>query len=162
VGSLIDILLILVFGIVTWCVASEGAWGAVLMAITVLFSGLLAMNFFEPVAAYLQANVFSSGRVSTWCDVVSLAGLFSLFVFGLRTASERLIPEFVPVEPIVHDVARWAAAAVTGYITMAFLLTALHTAPLPRDFIGFKPERRNFLEMAAPDPQWLGFVQFVT
>ena len=44
---------------------------------------------------------------------------------------------------------------------MAFLLTALHTAPLSREFMGFKPERNNFFGMA-PDRQWLGFVQYVT
>jgi hypothetical protein len=45
---------------------------------------------------------------------------------------------------------------------MAFLLTALHTAPLPRNFLGFTPERDNFFNVAAPDREWLGFVQYVS
>ena len=45
---------------------------------------------------------------------------------------------------------------------MAIVLTALHTAPLPREFIGFKPERKNLFGMVAPDRQWLGFTQFVS
>jgi hypothetical protein len=45
---------------------------------------------------------------------------------------------------------------------MAILLTALHTAPLPRSFVGFSPERSNFFDSLAPDRQWLGFTQHVS
>ena len=56
---------------------------------------------------------------------------------------------------------RWVFGALAGYATMAFLLTSLHTAPLPREFMGFKPERSNFFGMA-PDRQWMGFTQYVS
>jgi hypothetical protein len=45
---------------------------------------------------------------------------------------------------------------------MAILFTGLHTAPLPREFLGFSPERDNFFNAAAPDRQWLAFTQYVT
>jgi hypothetical protein len=51
--------------------------------------------------------------------------------------------------------------AGTGYLTVAILLTSLHTAPLPREFMGFKPEKNNFFGFA-PDRQWLGFTQYVS
>lgn len=51
---------------------------------------------------------------------------------------------------------------MAGYVTMAFLLTALHTGPFPREFWGFTPERQNFLSVVAPDRQWLGFTQWVS
>ena len=38
-------ILLLVVVAVTWCVAGEGAWGAGLTFLCVLFAGLLAMNF---------------------------------------------------------------------------------------------------------------------
>ncbi|OYW23089.1 MAG: hypothetical protein B7Z55_03890 [Planctomycetales bacterium 12-60-4] len=41
-------------------------------------------------------------------------------------------------------------------------MTALHTATLPREFLGFTPERANLFGAAAPDRQWLGFTQYVT
>ena len=46
-------------------------------------------------------------------------------------------------------------------MTMAILLTSLHTAPLPREFMAFAPERSNFFG-SAPDRQWLGFTQYVS
>jgi hypothetical protein len=156
---MIDILLLAIIAAVTWCVASEGAWGAALICISVLFSGLLAMNYFEPLANHLQQMAPAWGDR---CDVIALVGLFTGFVLLFRAATDHLSPTFIQLDGIVYEIGRWSSAALTGYVTMAFLLTALHTAPLPREFIGFRPERNNLLELAAPDRQWLGFVHYVS
>ncbi len=50
----------------------------------------------------------------------------------------------------------------TGYVVAAIILTSLHTAPLSREFMGFKPERSNLFDALAPDRQWLGFTQYVS
>lgn len=157
---MIDILLLAIVAIVTWCVASEGAWSAGVILLSVLISGLLAMNFFEPVANFLAANVLPAWE-NEW-DMIALIGLFALLVTGLRFGSEYLVPTFIPVSSKIYDPARWVFAGLTGYITMAFLLTALHTAPLPREFMGFTPERKNLFGMTAPDREWLGFTQYVS
>ncbi|MGE3315344.1 MAG: CvpA family protein [Planctomycetaceae bacterium] len=157
---MIDILLLAIVAIVTWCVASEGAWTAGSILLSVLISGLLAMNFFEPVADFLGSNVLPAWE-NEW-DMIALIGLFALLVTGLRFASEYLVPTFIPVSAKIYDPARWIFAGLTGYITMAFLLTALHTAPLPREFMGFTPERKNLFGITAPDREWLGFTQYVS
>ena len=159
---MIDLLLLAVVGVVTWSVASEGAWGAGFTLLSVLFAGLLAMNFFEPAAGYLQSAISDSPAWAQRWDVIALVGLFALFTFGLRSATDYLEPTFIPVHPLVHEIGRWGFGAMTGYVCMAVLLTALHTAPLPRTFLGFEPERRNLLGIAAPDRQWLGFTQYVS
>jgi hypothetical protein len=159
---MIDILLLAVVGIVAWCVASEGAWGAGFTFVSVLLGGLLAMNFFEPLANYLESTISGSPAWAARWDVVSLVGLFALFTFLLRLMTDYLAPTFMPVHPLVHEGGRWTFGVLAGYVTMAVLLTALHTAPLPREFIGFTPERNNLLGMAAPDRQWLGFTQYVS
>ena len=159
---MIDILLLAVVGIVAYCVASEGAWGAGFTFVSVLLGGLLAMNFFEPVANYLEYTIAGSAEWAARWDVISLVGLFAVFTLGLRLLSDYLAPTFIPVHPLVHEIGRWGFGVLAGYVTMAMLLTALHTAPLPREFLGFTPERNNFLGMAAPDRQWLGFTQYVS
>ena len=159
---MIDFVLLIVFGLVAWAVASEGPWGAAFVLLSVVIGGLLAMNFFEPVAAFLQQNVSSSRDWSYRWDIISLLGLFALFVFALRELTDRLSPVFIEVNSAVHEIFRWGCSLAAGYTVMAILLTALHTAPLPRDFIGFKPERKNFFAVAAPDRQWLGFTQYVS
>mgnify|MGYP003629999711 FL=1 len=159
---MIDILLLAILGIVTWCVASEGAWGAGFIFVSVLLAGLLAMNYFEPLATFLTNNISSSGAWRQRWDSIALIGLFVAFIFLFREITVRIAPTYMQVQPLVHEITRWSFAALTGYIAMAFLLTALHTAPLPREFAGFTPERNNLFGAAAPDRQWLGFTQYVS
>ncbi len=155
---MIDVACLIVIGVIVWCVASEGLWGSAHTFLCVLLSGLLAMNFFEPLAGFLDGML---GGAKNYSDIVALVGLFTAFVFGLRLGSEQLSPTFIQLPSTVDQIGRWVFSALTGYVTMALLLTSLHTAPLPREFMGFKPERANFFGMA-PDRQWLGFTQYVT
>jgi len=157
--TLIGILLLAMFAIVAWCVASEGAMGAVYSFFCVLFGGLLAMNFFELVAPRLEKI---SRGFAPFADFVALVGLFSLFVFLLRLGAEHFAPTQIELDSRLHEIIRWPWSLATGYLTMAILLTSLHTAPLPREFWGFQPEARNFLDISAPDRQWLGFNQWVS
>lgn len=157
--ALFGAILLLIVVAVAWCVAGEGAWGAGLTFLCVLFAGLLAMNFFEFVAGLLDG--MGSG-VQDYSDVVALVGLFTLFTFLGRLATDNISPTEIEFDARVHNAARWLFGVATGYITMAILLTALHTAPLPRSFIGFSPERANFFDSLAPDRQWLGFTQHVS
>jgi hypothetical protein len=157
---MIDVALLLIFALVVWNVSAEGAWGAVAVFFSVLFAGLIAMDYFEPVADLLQ-SAFGSDWANR-VDFIALVGLFAIGVFALRFMSEKLVPSFISVHQRVYDVCRWVFAVGTGYVTIAFLLTALHTAPLPREFLGFTPERNNFFGMLSPDRDWLGFVQYVS
>lgn len=156
--GIIDFLILAVIGLVTWCVAAEGALGAGTMFFTVVLSGLLAMNFFEPLADLLD-NI---GFIGMRADMIALLGLFGVLVTLARIAAEQISPTFISMQGLVYDIGRWGFGFLTGYATAAILLTALHTAPLPREFAGFRPERNNLFDAVAPDRQWLGFTQYVT
>lgn len=156
---MIDVLLLLIFAVVTWMVASESTWGAVLTFLSVLFSGLLAMNFFEPTANFLKEQM---PRADAYADILSLLGWFTVFVFAFRIGTEQMAPNLLQLDGPVDQGARWAFAAATGYLTAAILLTSMHTAPLPREFMGFRAERANLFNLLAPDRQWLGFTQHVS
>lgn len=158
--ALFGLFLFLIIGIVAWCVGSEGAWGAVLTFLCVLFAGLLTMNFFEPLAGAIEAN--GGNFVAPYADLLAFVGLFALLTFLGRTATDQISPTDIELDGRVYQAIRWIFAAATGYLTMAILCTAIHTAPLPREFIGFRPERANLLEITAPDRQWLGFSQHVS
>lgn len=158
---IIDILLLLVWLGVTWCVASDGAFNAGITCIIVVVSGLLAMNFFETVAKAGQSILTSITWQYRW-DIVALLGLFIFFVVVLRYALEWVAPLYHQLEGRANEIGRWGFGLITGYVMTAFLLTALHTAPFPREFIDFKPERSNFFDALAPDRQWLGFTQYVS
>lgn len=166
---MIDVILLAILGLIAWCVAGEGVVGAAMTLLDVVFAGLLAMNVFEPLAAFLERTIPLGPTWSYRWDFIALVGSFALFVFLLRLLCEHLSPTFVQTQRMVHDIGRWACGVLTGYVTIAFLLTALHTAPLPRivgkagtqEFLGFQAERNNFFGLA-PDRQWLGFTQRVS
>lgn len=157
-----DAMLLIVWGLVTWCVSGEGAFGAAVSCLVIIVSGLLAMNFFEPFAAFAQRNLMGSGAWPFRWDVIMLVGLFAVLIFGLRLLMEKLSPRYIEMSGLTHEIGRWSFGLIGGYITMAFLLTALHTAPLPRNFMEFRPERANLFGILAPDRQWLGFTQYIS
>ena len=155
---MIEVLLLIILAAVTYMVAGEGAWGAAITCISVILAGLFAMNFFEPICNnLLGSEYYWQARL----DLVVLVGLFAAAVAGLRAGADYLSPVYIGVHRMVHEGARWGCGLLTGYVTMAFLLTALHTAALDREFIGFKAERANFFGIS-PDRQWLGFTQWTT
>lgn len=158
---IIDIILLLIWLAVTWCVASDGAFNAGITCIIVIVSALLAMNLFEP-AAEIGQSIFTNITWQYRWDIVALLGLFMVFTLALRYALEWVAPIYHQMEGRANEVGRWGFGLITGYIMMAFLLTALHTAPFPREFIDFKPERNNFFDTLAPDRQWLGFTQYAS
>ena len=153
---MIEIFCIIIVGVVTWMVAAEGIWSAAQVFLCTLLSALVAMNFYEPVAIKLDGFV-----PKEYSDIVALLGLFIVLVFGLRLGCEQIAPSYIQVVPALDSFGRWLFGGATGYLLMAFLLTSLHTGPLPREFMGFTPERKNFFG-SAPDRQWLGFVQYIS
>jgi uncharacterized membrane protein required for colicin V production len=157
---MIDFALLIIVALVTWNVAAEGAWGSAAVLLSVIFAGLFAMNLFEPLANLLQSTIGDDWAIRL--DFISLMVLFGAGVFLLRLMSEKITPGFIAVHSRLYDVCRFGFALMTGYVTMAFLLAALHTAPMPREFLGFTPERKNFFGFTAPDREWLGFVQYVS
>lgn len=155
---LILLALLVIIGVITWLLSQEGIWGAASTLLCVVVSGLIAMNFFEPAAMYLTHFVPATLE---YADFVCLVGIFGGLVFGLRTLTEYLAPTDIRVPDLLDTIGKWGFGAITGYVTMAFLLTALHTAPLSRNVFDFQPEQPAFLGIA-PDRQWLGFTQYVS
>jgi len=119
---------------------------------------LSCWSFGESLPGASPAKVAWSYR---W-DVIMLVGLFVGLVFGLRALMEKLSPRYIEMNGLAHDIGRWISGLIGGYVTMAFLLTALHTAPLQRNFMEFRPERANLFGIIAPDRQWLGFTQYAS
>lgn len=162
---ILDAILVGIVAVITWCVASEGAWAAAMTLVSVIVAGLLATCLFEATANFLGQNIASSYEWQHRWDIIAMVGLFAGIVFAFRTATEWLMPVHIEVHGLVYDATRWGCSFLAGCVTMAFLLTALHTAPLPPELIGFasEPYRRGGpVGQSAPDMKWLGFVHRMT
>ena len=161
-----DLVFTAVVLLVSVLVAKGGAARAGVRLVSVIFAGLLAMNYFEPLAQLLIRAANDATIAERFGRVGCLVAVFALAVAVLRTVTNRLLPEPTELPPILESVARWALGVLTGCVTAAVLLTAVHTFPGPADFWGTFPplpeQRAGPIMKTAPDYQWLGFTQHVS
>lgn len=139
----------------------QGMWTSALALVNVTTAALLAINFWEPAAAWLEST--TTKRATYMWDFVVIWLLFALILTILRAVTDFLSKSKLRfIRPI--DVAGGAFFAVwTGWVLVCFTLMTLHMAPLSREFLfgGFQPENRMVLGLA-PDRQMLGFMQSIS
>lgn len=155
---LFDMLLIaLVLGL-AYALASEGLWGAALMFFNALFAGMIAFNFYEPLAALLDKTGINWGFSDTLC----LLGLFCVSMVVLRLTTESLAPAMVRFPMPVYHAGRWLFAVAGAAVTISILLLGFECAPVHKKL--FKSYEYN----SSPpfhwgfDHNWLGFFQHAT
>lgn len=162
------LLLIVIFLITTAFVWFDGLWSAAISLITVMLSGLVAMNYFEPLAAMFD------GMLSSYTYFFDFLSLWILFVvtFAILRAIAGLLSKYrIRFDLPVEIAGRSILAVWVGWILVCFTCTTLHTAPLGRNSFGGSFQKDLpvsdgtvglpgglFLGMA-PDRKWLGFVQ---
>ena len=143
----------------TWALMSEGLWGAALMFFNVLFSGLIAFNFYEPLAALFAKNVtFIAGFADTFC----LMTLFCISLVLMRLTTETLAPAMVRFPTPVFHIGRVFFGLMGSLVTFSIVLLAFECAPVHKkvfttmDYTAAAPFKLGL------DRQWLGFFQYTT
>src|SRR4051812_44126352 len=158
-----DMLVNLIFAVLivgmTYALASEGLWGACLMFFDVLFGGLIAFNFYEPLAKLLADNVpFLSGFADTFC----LLSLFILSTFLLRLATDSLAPAMVRFPAPLFHLGRWFFGLACSVLTVAILLLAFNTAPIHKKMFNVIDYTSKVPFGLGIDREWLAFFQYST
>jgi uncharacterized membrane protein required for colicin V production len=141
------------------CVASlfnDGLWSNAVRLIYVIFASLLAMNFFEPLAGYLEKQMPSYTFV--W-DFLSLWLLFVIFAIVLKLLTDKISHVKVKFLKIVDQIGGLVFSVWIGWVMVCFTLATLHAAPLSRQFAGFATEMDQKMFLVGPDRLWLGFTQ---
>jgi hypothetical protein len=135
----------------------DSLWSNAIRLINVVTAALLAMNFFEPIAGWLEGN---KPDWSYFCDFFALWGLFIIFSAIFRNLTDRVSHVNVQFSKNVERVGSGIISLWIGWILVCFTMTTLHTAPLGKNFLGdsFQPEERMVFGLA-PDRQWLAFTQ---
>jgi len=157
---LLPTLLFVIFFACVACLYTEGMWGNAIQLINVVTAALLTMNFFEPVADWVE------GMAPTYrylLDFLSMWFVFALSVTVLRVVTEQLSKVKVRFMKIADQIGSVVLACWVGWVMVCFTAATLHTAPLAKNFMfgGFQPEER-MLKGLAPDRQWLGFTQQIS
>ena len=141
-----------------YALISEGLWGAALMFFNVLFGGIIAFNFYEPLARLVDRTGIPWGFSDTLC----LLGLFCVSVVLLRMTTETIAPAMVRFPTPVYHLGRVVFALGGALVTMAIVLLAFHTAPVHKKIFGVIDYDSKPPFGLGLDHQWLAFFQYVT
>jgi hypothetical protein len=137
----------------------EGLWSNAVRLVNVVTSGLVAMNFFEPLARWIETwGEFFESATYFW-DFISLWVLFGMSMILMRVGTDWISRVKVRFLKAADRAGSAVFATLIGWVMVCFVMATLHTAPLAPNFLfgGFDPSRRMLL--VGPDRQWLGFVQ---
>jgi hypothetical protein len=149
---------VLILGM-TYALMSEGLWGAALMCMNTLFAGLIAFNFYEPLAALLSQNV---DAMSGYADTLCLMVLFIVSLLLLRLTTESLAPAMVRFPMPVYHIGRVLFAFVGSCIAISIVWLAFHTSPVQKKMFGVVDYARKPPFGQGLDHKWLAFFQYTT
>ena len=153
---ILPLLLVLVMVGVIAGLHSEGCWSNIVTLFNTLTGALIASDFFEPAAAWIEAK--SPAATYLW-DFVMLWALFVVSTFVLRLITDKVSRVKVNFIPPVEIIGTYAFALLTAWVLVCFTAFTFHTAPLQREFLwgGFRAEKKMMMGLA-PDRKWLGFL----
>ena len=154
-----DSAIVLIILGITYALYSEGFWGATLMFFNVLFSALIALNFYEPLAGLLAKNVSAMG---SFADLLCLGGLFCVVLVLLRTITGYLAPSNLRLPSLIDQLGRLVAGLAAATLLVAFLLVMLHTAPAHKKLLGTIDANRAPPFKWAFDRRFLDFFRHTT
>jgi hypothetical protein len=128
------------------------------MFFNVIFSGMIAFNFYEPLSAMLDETGIPWG----FSETLVLSVLFMASVVILRLTTETLAPAQVKFPLPVYHAGRFVFGIAGAVVTTAIILMICYTAPVHKKVfttINFDTKPPFGLGL---DHQWLGFFQYET
>lgn len=155
---IVDLVISFLILLMTYALSAEGLWGAALMFFNVLFAGIIAFNFYEPLARLIDSTGIGWG----FSDTLSLMSIFCVATLLFRMATETLAPAMVRFPTPVYHAGRLVFALATSLVTMSILLLAFHTAPVHKRIFGTIDYKAKPPFGMGLDHHWLGFFQYVT
>lgn len=155
-------LAILMMLILAYCYWAEGLFTAASMCVNVVLAGIIAFNFWEPLASEL--DVLARGSIlSGYEDFLVLIGLFTISLSLLRLFTNNLCHKQVVYLGYVQQVGGAIFGLATGFFTAGFFVCALQTLPWHENFVHFEPRGPNEVglrRILPPDRVWLAMMRY--
>jgi hypothetical protein len=156
---LIGVLLIILA--TAWAQYRNGLFSSFAMLFKVLVSGLVAFNFFEPIANSLEPS-FQGNALVGMEDFFALIGVFSVTLLVLRVVTNRLAPEMIEENGKLQFLGASGVGFITGYFVAGFLVCAMETLPLDEQFLDFEPRtasEKPSRSVYPPDRVWIALMR---
>jgi hypothetical protein len=151
------IILFLALGL-AYALVSEGLWGSALMFFDVLFAGMIAFNFYEPLAKLLDSTGINWGFSDTLC----MLGLFCIALVVLRMTTETIAPAMVRFPLPVYHAGRIVFGLAGGAVTVAIIILGFHAAPVNKKIFNAVDYKSKPPFGLGLDHMWLAFFQYET
>jgi len=156
----LTLLLFIVFFICVAMLWNEGLWNNAVTLINMTLAGLVATNYFEPLAAWVD------GQLPTYTylwDFLMFWALFAAVFGGMRTVTDLLSKKRVEFKMPVEHTGRVLLAIWVGWLMVCLVCFSIHLAPLPPNPMNaFKTPTSSTFMFLTPDRQWAGFAQQVS
>ena len=155
---LMFLVLFVVFAGVAAACWFQGLWSCAINVINITMAGLIATNFWEPLANLIESN---AGTENTHLyDVPVLWGIFAITFILLRSLTGALSEHNVQFIKPVELAGRSVLAIWCGWVFTCFAAFTLLTAPVGAHPLGAwtSADSKSFLFMA-PERQWLALAQ---
>jgi hypothetical protein len=152
---MLAVLTVIIMAAVGYAYLVEGLFTAFVMFCNVIVAGLIAFNFWEPVANLLDP------ALKGYEDALCLVIIFSLALGALRTITNNLARTEVEFPAVLQRGGGALFGLATGYLVSGFLVCVMQTLPMHQEFMGFEakyvsdPGVRRFLP---PDLVWLAMM----
>jgi hypothetical protein len=132
-------LTVLVMAAIAYAQFKEGVFTSFVMLVNVMIAGVVACNFFEPLAD-LMADITKGTFMQGTEDFIMLVLLFLITLTALRFATNNIAPTEIEFHPILFQAGSILCALLTGYVLVGFFVVAMQTLPLDEHFMGFEAE----------------------
>jgi uncharacterized membrane protein required for colicin V production len=156
-------LTILIMLIVAFAYWREGLLTAFCMCVNVMLAGLVAFDFWEPLADLIDPMIAGT-ILSGYEDATCLFLLFVPTLLFLRWATNQLAARIPDFHPVLQQIGGAVLGLATGYLLAGFLVCWMQTLPWHERFMDFNPDydpneasapvRRVF----PPDRVWLALM----
>ncbi len=129
------ILMILILAVSIAFTVRDGIWTNTIRFFNLLFAAIIATNYFESLADYLEG---CAPAYTYLLDFVSIWLLFVVFFVLLRVITDKLSHVRVWFPGIIDKYVGVGLSVVLGFTMLSFSIFALHTAPLQPGYWGIK------------------------
>jgi len=139
----------------------QGLATAVAMFCNVFLAGLIAFNFWEPLANLLDPPL-SHSFFAGYEDAICLTALFAISFAVLRLATNTLSRTMIDFHPVAQRAGAAFFGLATGFLLAGFLVCIFQTLPWHEYFWGYEPNwqanQSGLDSVLPPDRIWLSMM----
>jgi hypothetical protein len=155
-------LTVIVMLVVAYSFFLEGLFTAVTMCLNVLIAGLVAFNYWEPLADLLDP-AFTGTALEGYEDAFVLAFLFIVTLALLRLLTNNLANSVIDYTQAPQQGGAAVVGLLTGYLLCGFFVCLLQTLPWHKNFMGFEAKASEtdgiVRELLPSDRVWLALMR---